>query len=106
VSVTLLKFSEDRPQRGRDACRGIFDALESASKEVSALPKATFGDVLKAVRRQQSMTSETISVLQKLYDMTNQHFRHGMTTPFTLAQPEVDFVFLSCVAGILLFVRL
>jgi hypothetical protein len=70
------------------------------------MPTATFGDVLKAGRRQQSMTSETISALQKLYDMANAHFRHGMTTPFTLTQPEVDFIFLSCVAGILLFVRL
>jgi hypothetical protein len=101
-----LNAYEDRPQRGRDACGSIFDALESVSKEVFAMPQATFGDVLKAARKQQSITSETIAVLQKLYDMANQHFRHGMTIPFTLVQPEVDFVFLSCVAGILLFVRL
>jgi hypothetical protein len=101
-----MKAYEDRPQRGRDACGSIFDALESVSKEVFDLPKATFGEVLNAARKQQSMMSETISVLQKLYDMANAHFRHGMTTPFTLKQPEVDFVFLSCVAAMLLFVRL
>ena len=67
---------------------------------------ATFGNVLAEVRRRQSMANETSSVLQKLYDMANAHFRHGMTTPFTLKPPEVDFVFVSCVAGILLFVRL
>jgi hypothetical protein len=29
-----------------------------------------------------------------------------MTTPFTLDPPEVDFVLVSCLAGIILFVRL
>ena len=97
---------DDRPQRGRDACKNIFDALESVSKEVLGMPNATFGNVLAEARKQQSMASETISVLQKLYDMANGHFRHGMTTPFTLKAAEVDFVLVSCLAGILLFVRL
>ena len=97
---------DDRPQRGRDSCRNIFDALESVAKEVFDMPRATFGDVLNAARKQQSMASETISVLQKLYDMANAHFRHGMITQFTLKLPEVDFVVVSCIAGILLFVRL
>ena len=101
-----MKAYEDRPQRGRDACGSIFDALESVAKEVFNLPKATFGDVLNAARKQQSMGNETISVLQKLYDMASAHFRHGMTTAFTLKPPEVDFVLVSCLAGILLFVRL
>lgn len=99
-----LNAYDDRPQRGRDTCKNIFDALESVSKEVFGMPKATFGDVLTAARKQQSMASETISALQKLYDMANAHFRHG--TPFTLKPPEVDFVFVSCVAAMLLFVRL
>jgi hypothetical protein len=97
---------DDRPQRGRDACRNIFDALESVSKEIFGMPTATFGNVLVEARKRQSIASETISVLQKLYDMANAHFRHGMTTPFTLKPPEVDFVLVSCLAGILLFVRL
>jgi hypothetical protein len=97
---------DDRPQRGQDTCKNIFDALESVSKEVFGMPKATFGDVLTAARKQQSIASETISALQKLYDMANAHFRHGRTTPFTLKPPEVDFVFVSCVAAMLLFVRL
>ena len=70
------------------------------------MPTATFGNVLVEARKRQSMASETIAMLQKLYDMANNHFRHGMTTPFTLKPPEVDFVLVSCVAGILLFVRL
>lgn len=97
---------DDRPQRGQDTCKNIFDALESVSKEVFGMPTATFGNVLVEARKRQSMASETIAMLQKLYDMANNHFRHGMTTPFTLKPPEVDFVLVSCVAGILLFVRL
>jgi hypothetical protein len=97
-----------RPQRGRDACKNAMDALESVAKEVYALPSATFGGVLNDMRSQQppAAAGETISVLQKLYEMANKHFRHGMTTPFTLRTVEVDFVVVSCMAGILLFVRL
>lgn len=97
---------DDRPRRERDACSNIFDALESVAKAVFHMPTATFGNVLVEARRQQSMSPETIAVLQKLYDMTNKHFRHGMTTPFTLKAAEVDFVLATCLGGILLFVRL
>lgn len=101
-----MKAYDDRPQRGREACASIFDTLESVAKEVFTMPTATFGNVLIEARKRQSMTSETISMLQKLYDLANGHFRHGMTTPFTLKSAEVDFVLVSCFAGILLFVRL
>ena len=97
---------DGRPQRGRDSCKNIFDALESVSKEVLGMPAATFGDVINEARRRQSMASETLSSLQKLYEMANSHFRHGRTTPFALKPAEVDFVVLSSVAGILLFMRL
>lgn len=65
---------DDRPQRGQDTCKNIFDALEFVSKEVFGMPTATFGNVLVEARKRQSMTSETISMLQKLYDMANNHF--------------------------------
>jgi hypothetical protein len=97
---------DDRPQRGREVCASIFDALESVAKEVFSLPSATFGNVLLEARKRQPIASETIAVQQKLYDMANAHFRHGMTTPFTLKPAEVDFVLVSCFAGILLFLRL
>jgi len=96
----------DRPQRGRDACKNMFDSLESVAKEIYSMPTATFGQVLNAARANQSMSSETVSILDKLYQMANSHFRHGMTTPFTLKTAEIDFVVVTCLAGILLFVRL
>jgi hypothetical protein len=97
---------DDRPRRERDTCSNVFDALESVAKEVFGLSTATFGDAIVRARKQQAMVPETLSVLQRLYDMANNHFRHGMTTPFTLKPAEVDFVLVSCLAAMLLFVRL
>jgi hypothetical protein len=100
-----MQAYDDRPQRGRDVCKNIFDAVESVSKELFAMPSATFGNVLTEARKQQTFASETISTLQKLYDMANNRFRHGMTTPFTLKTAEVDYVLLSCIGGLVLFIR-
>jgi hypothetical protein len=95
-----------RPRRGFDVCSNAFDGCESVAKEVFGMPTATFGDVLKEARRQKSFAPETIGTLEKLYTLSNSHFRHGMTEPFALSPSEVDFVYLTCLAGILLFVRL
>jgi hypothetical protein len=101
-----MAANDDRPRRDRDTCRNIFDALESVAKAVFRMPTKTFGDALTEARRRQAMSSDTIAVLQKFYDMANNNFRHGMTTEFVLKPAEVDFVLVSCVAGILLFARL
>jgi hypothetical protein len=70
------------------------------------LPTRTFGDVLNQMRREHRSATETIGVLQRMYDMANNHFRHGMIEPFTLLTSEVDFVVFTFMAGILLIVRL
>jgi len=101
-----LDAYDERPQRARDACRNAMDSLESVGKTVFNMPTGTFGDVLNEMRRQQRPVAATISVLQKLYDLANNHFRHGMVEPFTLLASEVDFVVFTCMAGILLIVRL
>jgi hypothetical protein len=75
-------------------------------KVVFELPTRTLGDVLEKARQQRSLASETIAILDKLNRMRDRHFGHGMPTPFALKAAEVDFVLLSCLAGILLFVRL
>jgi len=100
-----LNAYDDRPQRGRDACKNAMDALESVAKVVFGMPTSTLGDVLNEARRQKSIATEAISVVQKLYDMTNHHLRHGQTTPFALKPAEVDFVVISCMSGILLFAK-
>jgi len=100
-----LDAYNDRPRRASDSCRNAMDALESVAKTVTNMPTRTFGDVLAELRRQQRLAQETITVLQKLYDMANNHFRHGMVDTFRLLPCEVDFVVLTCMAGILLLAR-
>jgi hypothetical protein len=97
---------DDRPQRGRDACKNIFDAVEAVAKELYGMPTRTFGDVMAEIRRRQVVTTETLGSLQKLYDLANNHFRHGLTTPFSLRSAEVDYVLVNCVGAILLLIRL
>lgn len=104
--LAALSAYNDRPQRGRDACKSILDAFESVAKEIFGVPTGTLGDALGKARKTQALATETISVLEKIYAMSNNHFRHGMTTAFMLKPAEVDFVFVSCLAGILLMVRL
>jgi hypothetical protein len=92
-----------RPRSDLDVCSKIFDALESVAKEVFSLPSGTFGDVLKKAKT--TFSHETISTLEKLYALANNHFRHGRTTPFALSMAETDFVYVTCLAGMMLFVR-
>lgn len=95
----------DRPQRGKDACKNIFDSLEAVAKELGQKPTGTFGDALNDIRKTQFLSKETIAILQKLYDLANNHFRHGTTAPFALKPPEVDYVLISCIGAILLLLR-
>jgi len=97
---------DDRPQRGKDACKNIFDALEATAKTVGNMPTATFGNVLTEIRKAQYLSSEIIASLQKLYDLANNHFRHGTTSPFVLKPVEIDYFIVSCCGAILLFVRM
>ncbi len=92
-----------RPRSDLDVCSKIFDALESVAKEGFSLPNGTFGDVLKKARG--AFSPETISTLEKLYAMASNHFRHGNTEPFALRPSETDFVYVTCLAGMMLFVR-
>jgi hypothetical protein len=94
-----------RPRRDLEVCSSAFDALESVMKEVFSMPTATLGGVVDAVRKRNIFASETLSVLERIYALSNNHFRHGMTEPFRLGAPEVEFVYVSCMAGILLFIR-
>jgi hypothetical protein len=97
---------DDRPQRGKDACKNIFDALESVAKTIGGTPSATFGNVLADIRKTQFLSSDTLASLQKLYDLANNHFRHGTTAPFALKPAEVDYFFIACLGATLLFIRL
>jgi len=69
------------------------------------MPTTTFGDVIKTARSKAIFASETLAILEKIYALASSNFRHGMTQPFSLSAAEADFVYVSCMAAILLFVR-
>jgi hypothetical protein len=94
-----------RPRRDRELCSEAFDAVESVGKEVFGIPNGTFGDVLKAARNKSRFSPHTTAILEKLYILANNHFRHGMTDPFGLSSAEAEFVYVQCLAAILVFVR-
>jgi len=97
---------DDRPRRDRDACSNGFDALESVAKEKHGMPNATFGQVVAHVEQNRSLNSQVVGVLKSINGLRNNNFGHGMTTSFGLIGPEVDFTYLACIAGILLFARI
>jgi hypothetical protein len=94
----------DHPMRARDACGNVFDAMEATGKIVYALPTGTFGDVLAAARGE--LNRWMYETLQRLNTLRNNVFGHGTTVPFSLLSAETEFVYFSCIAGIVLFARL
>ncbi len=67
------------------------------------MPNATFGQV---VAQMQTVNPQVVGVLKSLNTLRNSNFGHGMTVPFGFTGAEVDFTYLTCVAGILLFSRM
>jgi len=93
----------DRPRRNRDVCTNIFDSLESIAKEIFDMPNATFGSVLKHIRKKNIFQTEITTILDSINTLRNRKFGHGMTTAFDLSSGEVDFTYLSCIGAIILF---
>ena len=97
----------DRPRRDRDACANAFDAMESTAKERFSMPTATFGAVMKKVREEDALHPSVCEFLKRIEVLRHNDFGHGPTTGAReLSKPEVDFTYLSCVAGIVLFARM
>jgi hypothetical protein len=104
----LLRAAQDAfnsvPRRDRDACANVYDALESVGR--TRFGGATFGSVLDNLRAAGTINEFTVRTLRSLEVMRHNHFGHGAEIPFTLSLAEVDFVYLTCIASILLLVRL
>ena len=96
---------DDVPRRERDACANAFDAMESVAKVQHSMPSATFGDVMRAVRQGGAYNPQVMGVLDAVNTLRNKNFGHGMTNSFGLTGAEVDYTYLTCIAGILLFAR-
>lgn len=106
-ALTLMNSArdafDDRPRRDRDVCANIFDSMESIAKEIFNMPSATFGNILHNIRQTNALQNEIISVLESLNTLRNRNFGHGMSTPFSLSNGEVDFAYLSCIGAIIMF---
>jgi hypothetical protein len=104
----LLRAGQDAfnstPRRDRDTCANVFDAMESVGR--TRFGGATFGDVLNNLRTRGGIDRFTLSTLRSIETVRNNHFGHGAHDPFGLLPAEVDFIYLACIAGILLLVRL
>ncbi len=96
---------DDLPRRDRDACSNAFDALESVAKTKYGMAQSTFGKVVAHVRQAGAQNQEVLTVLESINTLRNRNFGHGMTTPFALTSAQVDFTYLTCIAGVLLFAR-
>ena len=104
--VAGRKAYDDRPQRDRDACTNMFDAMEAVAKTKFQMPDATFGDVVSRMFKSSAVNKNVNQVFLALNDLRNKEFGHGMTIPFRLSKAEVDFTYLSCVGAVLHFVRM
>jgi hypothetical protein len=96
---------DDRPRRDRDACANIFDASESVAKIKYNRPNDTFGQVKNHVEQNGLLRPELIAMFTALNDLRNRNFGHGMVVDFGLTEAEVNFTYLTCIAGILLLVQ-
>jgi hypothetical protein len=95
-----------RPRNDFQACASSVDALESVAKTRLQMPTATLGAVLTECKRKAIIAPMIVASLEQLWALANNNFRHGMTVPFSLRGPEVDFVYTASLAGVLLFSRL
>ena len=92
---------DDIPRRDRDACANAFDTMEAVAKVKHNQPQLTFGQVVAHIAA--GHNAEIVRILQRINQLRNGNFGHGL--PFTLTPAEVDFTYLTCVAGILFFAR-
>jgi hypothetical protein len=84
----------------------MFDAMESIAKTRLGGALQTFGDVTTELRNRNMLSDGLVLVLEGLNTTRNRNFGHGNEAPFTMADGEVDFVYLACAAATLMFARL
>lgn len=97
---------DHRPRRDRDVCANAFDAVESVAKTKYAMPRETFGGVVRHLRQTGAFNAQVLGMLEALNALRNNNFGHGMVVPLNLTSAEVDFTYLTCISTILLFTRM
>jgi hypothetical protein len=104
----LLHAAQDAfnavPRRERDTCANVFDAMEAVGR--IRFGGQTFGRGLDNLQPSGAVDRFVLAALRSLETIRHNHFGHGTQQPFNLAPAEVDFIYLTCIAGILLLLRL
>lgn len=96
---------DDRPRRDRDACMNVFQAVESVAQIKFDTPGRPFDGVIGELRRRETINPQVLDVLDSLNVLRHRNFGHGGAGESALRPAEVDFVYLTSIAAILLFTR-
>jgi AbiJ N-terminal domain 4 len=97
-SLTLL--ADRKAPDYRNSIKESISAIESLSKIVSGLPKATLGPALNAVEKQTKLHAVLKEAFQKLYGYASdaQGIRHALMDEPTLDIEDAKFMLVSCSA--------
>lgn len=97
-SLTLL--ADRKAPDYRNSIKESISAIESLSKIVSGLPKATLGPALNAVEKKTKLHAVLKEAFQKLYGYTSdaQGIRHALMDEPTLDVEDAKFMLISCSA--------
>jgi hypothetical protein len=96
---------DERPQRGREACINAFQAVESVAQIRFNMAGRTLDDVIGDLRRRERINPSFLDVLERLNVLRHRNFGHGGAQAFDPTPVEVDFIYLNCIAAILLLFR-
>lgn len=102
LAAAAQEAYDARPRRDRDACSNMFDAMEEVAKVKTGLRGRPFGDVVTEMRRR-GFAPGMADLLNQVNGLRNQTFGHG--NDVVMNRAEVDFTYLLCVGGTLMFAR-
>jgi hypothetical protein len=97
---SLVLLSDRKAPDYRNSIKESISAIESISKIVSGLPKATLGPALSAVEKKTTLHAVLKEAFQKLYGYTSdaQGIRHALMDEPTLDIEDAKFMLVSCSA--------
>jgi hypothetical protein len=97
-ALTLL--ADRKTPDYRNSIKESISAIESLSKIISGLPKATLGPALAAVEKKTALHTVLKEAFQKLYTYTSdsQGIRHALMDEQTLDLEDAKFMLVSCSA--------
>ncbi|MFY0538928.1 hypothetical protein [Nannocystis pusilla] len=90
----------------RVVTRSFFSNLLESAAKIRMQSNKTFGSALDMAKVQKLVNPEVAEVLRRIEVVRHNHLGHGGKTPFSLAPDEIDFVYVSCILGARLFLRL